>query len=142
MAKLKLPEALRAWKIVTPNDDGSEIESYSVVRKNDDGSKTEAKLTYFELVDELYTDEDVAYLKEEADFLNNVKAVGDFTCYLDVLAEDTPGKKLSLYILTENYPTLASIMENRISQYAALFLVSHCKEELFPNNSLFSQILA
>ena len=33
MAKLKLPEALRAWKIVTPNDDGSEIESYSVSRK-------------------------------------------------------------------------------------------------------------
>ena len=114
MAKLKLPEALRAWKIVTPNDDGSEIESYSVSRKNDDGSKTEAKLTYFELVDELYTDEDVAYLKEEADFLNNVKALGDFTCYQDVLAEDNPDKKkLSLYILTENYPTLASKMENK-----------------------------
>lgn len=113
MAKLKLPEALRAWKIVSQIDDGSEIESYSVVRKNDDGSKTEAKLTYFELVDEMYTAEDVAYLKEEADFLNNVKNLGDFTCYLDVLAEDNPDKKkLSLYILTENYPVLAGKMES------------------------------
>ena len=144
MAKLKLPEALRAWKIVTPNDDGSEIESYSVVRKNDDGSKTEAKLTYFELVDELYTDEDVAYLKEEADFLNNVKAVGDFTCYLDVLAEDTPGKKLSLYILTENYPTLASIMENRTftDEEVVDFAVqmSEILEKLENNNMLHGNI--
>ena len=113
MAKLKLPEQLKAWKIVTPNDDGSEIESYTAVRKNDDGSKTEAKLTYFELIDELYTDEDVAYLKEEADFLNKVKDLGDFSNYLEILADDDPDKeRLSLYILTENYPTLAEKMEN------------------------------
>ncbi len=73
MAKIKLPAALSDWKVLALVSDTDEGEIYSLVNKNDDSVK--AKLAYYEFADELYNQEDIDFIKDEAGFVNTVRAL-------------------------------------------------------------------
>ena len=101
MAKIKLPEALSEWKVLSVVSDTDEGEIYSLVKKNDDSAK--AKLAYYEFRDELYNQDDIDFIKDEADFVNSVRALGDITNYINVCVDDNPDKKvMKLFIVTDD----------------------------------------
>ena len=112
MAKIKLPAALSDWKVLALVSDTDEGEIYSLVNKNDDSVK--AKLAYYEFADELYNQEDIDFIKDEAGFVNTVRALGDITNYVDVCVEDNPDKKqLKLYIVTDGSIPLSDKLNNK-----------------------------
>ena len=112
MAKIKLPAALSEWKVLSLVSDTDEGEIYSLVNKSDD--KVKANLAYYEFADELYNDEDIDFIRDEADFVNKVRALGDITNYIDVCVEDNPDKKqLKLYIVTDSSTPLSDKLKDK-----------------------------
>ncbi len=110
MAKIKLPEALSEWKVLSVVSDTDEGEIYSLVKKNDDSAK--AKLAYYEFRDELYNQDDIDFIKDEADFVNSVRALGDITNYINVCVDDNPDKKvMKLFIVTDDSTPMPEIAE-------------------------------
>lgn len=111
MAKIKLPGTLSEWKVLSLVSDTDEGEIYSLVKKSDDSKK--AKLAYYEFADELYIQEDIDFIKDEAEFVNSVRALGDITNYIDVCVDDNPDKKqLKLYIVTDDSAPLSEKLTN------------------------------
>ena len=112
MAKIKLPAALSEWKVLSLVSDTDEGEIYSLVNKSDD--KVKANLAYYEFADELYNDEDIDFIRDEADFVNKVRALGDITNYIDVCVEDNPDKQqLKLYIVTDSSTPLSDKLKDK-----------------------------
>ena len=58
--------------------------------------------------------EDIDFIKDEAGFVNTVRALGDITNYVDVCVEDNPDKKqLKLYIVTDGSIPLSDKLNNK-----------------------------
>ena len=112
MAKIKLPESLSAWKVASVISDTDEGEIYQLVKKDNEAEK--AKLAYYEFSGELYRQDDIDFIKDEADFVSTVKGLGDITNYVDVCVEDNPDKKtMKLYIVTDDSRSLAEQMNSK-----------------------------
>ena len=103
MAKIKLPEALKSWKVVSAASDTDEREIYKLVSKDGDGAQKEAQLAYYEFTGSLYNQDDIEYIKDEADFVKTIKGLGDISNYVDVVIDDNPEKqKMEVFIVTDN----------------------------------------
>ena len=107
MAKLKLPEKLKSWKVVSAIADRNGYPAYSVSRVEFDGSTAAAVLTCIEFEGETYNSDNVDLVQEEAAFVKTVMKLRGVSNYLDAVVENNPAKSsISLYLLTSDYPTL------------------------------------
>ena len=114
MAKIKLPEALKSWKVVSAASDTDEREIYKLVSKDGDGAQKEAQLAYYEFTGSLYNQDDIEYIKDEADFVKTIKGLGDISNYVDVVIDDNPEKqKMEVFIVTDNSKPLSEVMKDK-----------------------------
>ena len=106
MAKIKLPSALSEWKVLSLVSDTDEGEIYSLSKKGDE--KNKAHLAYYEFAEELYNQDDIEFIKDEVNFVNSVRSLGDITNYINVCMDDHPDKKImKLYIVTDDSTPLS-----------------------------------
>ena len=114
MAKIKLPEALKSWKVVSRLPDADDRELYKIVGTDGDGAQKEAQLAYYEFTGSLYNQDDIEYIKDEADFVRTIKGLGDISNYVDVVIDDVPDKEqMKLFIVTDNSKPLSEVMKDR-----------------------------
>ena len=114
MAKFKLPEPLRSWKVSERLEDVNGKAVYKVSKKEIDGSTTNAVLTQITFEGENYNDDNVDYLLNEADFIRSIIDIGRVSNYIDVAADENERKqKLDLFIVTEDIPTLAQTLQTK-----------------------------
>ena len=114
MAKFKLPEPLKSWKVSERLEDVNGNAVYKVSKKEIDGSTTNAVLTQITFEGENYNDDNVDYLLNEADFIRSIIDIGRVSNYIDVAADDNERKqKLDLFIVTEDIPTLAQTLQTK-----------------------------
>ena len=112
MAKFKLPESLKAWKVLSRLEDVNGNAVYKVVKKEIDGSTTNALLTGVSLEGESYTDDNVEYLLNESDFIQSIINIGRVSNYIAVATDENERKeKFDLYIVTEDIPTLSDVLQ-------------------------------
>ena len=114
MAKFKLPEPLKAWKVLTRLDDVNGNAVYKVTKREIDGSVTAAILTGVSLEGGDYSDENVDYLLNEADFIQSIIDIGAVSNYIAVATEENERKKkFDLYIVTEDIPSLSDVLQTK-----------------------------
>ncbi len=114
MAKFKLPESLKAWKVVSSLPDNNGHSVFEVSRKETDGSVTRAVLTYVAFQDDEYNSDNVQFVNEEASFIRNVISCGDISNYIDAAVLDRPSKsKVGMFIITQKLPSLDAEMAKR-----------------------------
>ena len=114
MAKFKLPESLKAWKVLTRLDDVNGNAVYKVTKREIDGSVTEAILTGVSVEGDDYTDENVDYLLNEADFIQSIIDIGRVSNYIAVATDENERKKkFDLYIVTEDIPSLSDVLQTK-----------------------------
>ena len=111
MAKFKLPEPLKAWKVLQRLDDVNDNAVYKVIKKEIDGSTTSALLTGVSVSGEDYNDDNVEYLLNEADFIQSIIDIGRVSNYIAVATSDNgKKKKFDLFIVTEDIPSLSEVL--------------------------------
>ena len=114
MAKIKLPEALKSWKVVSRVSNTDDREIYKLVSKDGDDAQKEAQLAYYEFTGSLYNQDDIEYIKDEADFVKTIKGLGDISNYVDVVIDDNPEKeKMEVFIVTDNSKPLSEVMKTK-----------------------------
>lgn len=114
MAKLKLPEQLKAWKVASQPDDVNGNAVYKVTKKEIDGSVTNALLTVVSLEGEDYNDDKIEYLLNESDFIQSIIDLGKVSNYIAVATDENERKsKFNLFIVTEDIPKLSDVMQNK-----------------------------
>ncbi len=114
MAKLKLPEALKAWKVLSALPDKNGYPSYSVTLTEFDGTKTKAVLTVVEYEGDEYNSDNVDFVSEEAAFVKDVVKLRGVSNYIDAVVDNKPAKsKIALYLLTGDLPTLQDISKGK-----------------------------
>ena len=114
---LKLPDNLKFWKINTlvSNESGNEL--YKISKKDFDGTTINAYLRHISAYGDAYTDENVAFLEDEAKFLSSIAGLGSQFNYIDISSNNnTAKKKYDLYIITEDLPKLSDKIKN--TQYS------------------------
>ncbi len=112
MAKFKLPESLKSWKVAERLDDVNGNAVYKVSKKEIDGSTSNAVLTQISYQGENYNDDNVEYLLNEADFIRSIIAIGRVSNYLAVDTNENERKKIfDLFIVTEDIPSLAQVLK-------------------------------
>ena len=72
MAKLKLPEQLKEWKVLSPVSESQSYPSFNIVKTEFDGTQTAAVLTYVNFEDSDYNGEHVDLINEEAAFVKSL----------------------------------------------------------------------
>lgn len=113
MARFKLPESLKAWKVSSALPEKNGYAQYAVSRKEVDGSITQAVLTHVAFNDEKYSSDNVQYINEEAAFIKNVMRCG-VSNYVAAEVIDRPQKKrLAMFIITECTTTLSEKLKNK-----------------------------
>lgn len=114
MAKFKLPEPLRSWKVIERLEDVNGKAVYKVSKKEIDGSTTNAVLTQITYQGENYNDENIDYLLNESDFIRSIIDIGRVSNYLDVGTNENERKKeFDLFIVTEDIPSLAEELQTK-----------------------------
>ena len=114
MAKFKLPESLKAWKVLTRLDDVNGNAVYKVSKKEIDGSVTNALLTGVTVEGENYNDESVDYLLNESEFIQSIIDIGRVSSYIAVATDENERKKkFDLYIVTEDIPSLSDVLQTK-----------------------------
>ena len=93
MAKFKLPEPLRSWKVIERLEDVNGKAVYKVSKKEIDGSTTNAVLTQITYQGENYNDENIDYLLNESDFIRSIIDIGRVSNCLDVGTNENERKK-------------------------------------------------
>ena len=107
MARFKLPESMKAWKVVSslPDNNGNSV--YEVSRKETDGSVTNAVMTYVAFQGDDYNSDNVQFINEEAAFIRNVINCGEVSNYIDAAVLDKPSKsKIGMFIITQKLTSL------------------------------------
>lgn len=113
MAKLKLPEQLKSWKVISSLPDKNGHPTYQISRNEFDGTKTQAILTKVCFDGEDYSGDNASYLSEEAAFIKNVINLHGVSNYIDAVAENIPSKsKTSLYLITEDLTPLSKKLKS------------------------------
>lgn len=114
MAKFKLPEPLKSWKVIQRLDDVNDNAVYRVSKKEIDGSITNAVLTQITYQGESYNDDNIDYLLNESDFIQSIIDIGRVSNYLAVATNENERKqKFDLFIVTEDIPTLSSVLQGK-----------------------------
>ena len=114
MAKFKLPESLKAWKVVSSLPDNNGHSVFEVSRKETDGSVTQAVLTYVAFQDDEYNSDNVRFINEESSFIRNVISCGAVSNYIDAVVVDRPSKsKVGMFIITQKLSALDVEMSKR-----------------------------
>ena len=114
MAKFKLPESLKAWKVASSLPERNGYPVYSVTRKETDGSVTQGVMTSVAFQDEQYNSENIQIINEEAAFIKNVISCNGVSSYIDAAVLDRPSKKkAALFIIRQNLPDLASALKEK-----------------------------
>lgn len=115
MAKfIKLPEELKSWKINSTLSEGKGGGFYKISKKDYDGTTINAKLLNISVKDDDYDSEHIDFIEDEAGFLQTVSRCGNYFNYIDILVSNKPTKeKIDLYIITEELPSLAQILETK-----------------------------
>ena len=114
MSKLKLPEQLESWKVISALPDKNGFPAYRVGKTEFDGSDVQAVLTHVCFEGEDYNGDSATYLSDEAAFVKSVINLRGVSNYIDACVENVPSKnRASLYILTEELPTLAEVMSGK-----------------------------
>lgn len=114
---LKLPDNLKFWKINTlvSNESGNEL--YKISKKDFDGTIINAYLRHISAYGDAYTEENVAFLEDEAKFLSSIAGLGSLFNYIDISSNNNESKKkYDLYIITEDLPKLSDDIKN--SEYS------------------------
>ena len=93
MAKFKLPEPLKAWKVLTRLEDVNGNAFYKVTKREIDGSVTAAILTGVSVEGDDYNDDSVDYLLNEADFIQSIIDIGRVSNYIAVATDENERKK-------------------------------------------------
>lgn len=108
MASFQLPDAMKNWKVASRVEEKDGKEIYSVVRNNSDGTSETAKMTKITLKDSLYTDDNIGYVNEEAQFINSISQIEGVSNYISAFAADNPEEKeLNLLIFTDDSEPLS-----------------------------------
>ena len=111
---VKLPENLKAWKIISRLSEENGNEVYKVNKKEYDGTSVTAKLRHIILSGNDYTSENIEFITEEAAFLKNISKSGNSFNYIDVSVVNNPVKeKLELFIITEELKSLKDVMDSK-----------------------------
>lgn len=113
-AHIKLPDALKSWKIISrlPDNNGNEI--YKVSKKDFDGTIISALLRYVVIKNDEYNIENTDFINDEASFLKTISQSGDCFNYLDVYVNNTPAKKkIEFFIITEDLKSLSEVMKSK-----------------------------
>ena len=108
MAKLKLPEQLKSWKVISALSDKYGFPAYSVARVEFDGTQTNAVMTVVSFSDNDYISDNVDLITEEASFVKTVSKLRGVSGYIDAVVDNQPAKgKISLYLLSRDLPSLS-----------------------------------
>ena len=116
MARFKLPESMKAWKVVSslPDNNGNSV--YEVSRKETDGSVTNAVMTYVAFQGDDYNSDNVQFINEEAAFIRNVINCGEVSNYIDAAVLDKPSKsKIGMFIITQKLTSLEQTLMQKKS---------------------------
>ena len=113
MAKLKLPEQLKEWKVLSPASDTQGYPSFNIVKTEFDGTQTDAVLTYVNFEDSEYNGEHVDLINEEAAFVKSLIKLRGVSNYIDAVISNEPSKNsISLYLVTSDAKPLRKILGN------------------------------
>lgn len=146
MAKIKLPEQLKAWKVISPVSETSGYPTFKVLKTEFDGSKIPAFLTYVNYEGESYSSDNVDLINEEAAFVKNVLKLRGVSNYIDAVVENNPAKSsISLYLLTADAePITESFLKNKQLTDAEIvdfgLQISEILEKLEQNNILHGNL--
>lgn len=114
MAKLKLPEQMKAWKVISPAADNNGYPSYQVVKNEFDGTKTNAIMTFISFEGEKYSSENVDLINEEAAFVKSVCKLRGVSNYIDAVVDNKPAKsRISMYLLTTTDRRMPEVFANK-----------------------------
>lgn len=145
MAKLKLPEQLEDWKVLSPVSENGDYPTFSVVRTDFDGSKTNAFLTFVSFEGDSYNSDHVDLVNEEAAFVKSVIKLRGTSNYLDAVADNDPAKnRISLFLLTTDAKPLREALAGKTLGDAEIvdfgLQISEILEKLEQNNILHGNI--
>ena len=146
MAKIKLPEQLKSWKVISPVSETSGYPTFKVLKTEFDGSKVPAILTYVNYEGENYSSDNVDLINEEAAFVKNVLKLRGVSNYIDAVVENNPAKSsISLYLLTTDAePITESFLKNKQLTDAEVvdfgLQISEILEKLEQNNILHGNL--
>lgn len=146
MAKIKLPEQLKSWKVISPVSETSGYPTFKVLKTEFDGSKVPAILTYVNYEGENYSSDNVDLINEEAAFVKNVLKLRGVSNYIDAVVENNPAKSsISLYLLTTDAePITESFLKNKQLTDAEIvdfgLQISEILEKLEQNNILHGNL--
>ncbi len=108
---IKLPARLKDLKITDVISDIGDVKKYKAVKKDFKGTEVNVVLYTVCVSDENYTEKNVTFIRDEAEFLQNVASSGNKFNYLDIYFDDNSSKKQAeLYIITEELKTLSEIL--------------------------------
>ena len=114
MAKLRLPEQLKSWKVISALSDKYGFPAYSVARVEFDGTQTNAVMTVVSFSDNDYISDNVDLVTEEASFVKTVSKLRGVSGYIDAVVDNQPAKgKISLYLLSRDLPSLSEEMNGK-----------------------------
>lgn len=114
MAKLKLPEQLKSWKVISQVSGYGSYPTFSVVRNEFDGSKITAVLTCVTFEGDSYNSDNVDLINEEAAFVKNVIKLRGVSNYIDAVVDNDPSKtRISLYLFTTDAKPLKAALDGK-----------------------------
>ena len=114
MAKLKLPEQLKSWKVISQVSGYGSYPTFSVVRNEFDGSKITAVLTCVTFEGDRYNSDNVDLINEEAAFVKNIIKLRGVSNYIDAVVNNDPSKtRISLYLFTTDAKPLKAALDGK-----------------------------
>lgn len=113
MARFKLPEPLKAWKVASSLPEKNGYPQYAITRKEADGSVTQAVLTHIAFNDDKYNSDNVQFVNEEAAFIKNVMRCGVSNYIAAEIMDRPPKQRIALFIITERLSTLSEKLSEK-----------------------------
>lgn len=113
MAKfIKLPSELKDLKITAVISESGDLKLYKAVKSDFNGNQIDVKLYVIGISDESYTDDNIAFMRDEAEFLQSVSSMGNRFNYIDVYFDNNDIKQhAELYIVTEQLMSLSELLK-------------------------------
>ena len=145
MAKLKLPEQLKDWKVISPVSETGAYPAFKVVKTEFDGSKIPAVLTYVNYDGDSYNSDNVDLINEEASFVKSVLKLRGVSNYIDAVAVNIPAKSsISLYLLTTDADPITETFKDKQLSDAEIvdfgLQISEILDKLEQNNILHGNL--
>ncbi len=145
MAKLKLPEQLQVWKVLSTASETGSYPKFNVTKTEFNGTKTNAVLTYVNFEGDNYNSENVDLVNDEANFVKSVMKLRGVSNYLDAVVDNNPAKnRIDFYLLTTDAKSVKSFPDDKSWGDAEIvdfgLQISEILEKLEQNNILHGNI--